>query len=105
MGVTFALAMLLILAGLYALVGGAAAVASYSPAKFGHLLVILGEFGGSVFLGALGGAAMAHDVWDGNPRRWPALPVSSALSEWAPGIRDTYPPTLNTRPGTKLQHS
>jgi hypothetical protein len=59
MGAAFALTVLLILASVYALFGGAAAVASYSLAKFGHLLVMIGEFGGSVFLGALGGAAMA----------------------------------------------
>ena len=32
---------------------------TYSLTQFGHLLIILAEFGGSVFLGALGGAVIA----------------------------------------------
>ena len=59
MGVAFALMVFLILTGLAAVFGGAAAIAAYSLAQLGHLLVSLGQFGGSVFLGALGGAAMA----------------------------------------------
>jgi hypothetical protein len=59
MGAAFALTVLLLLAGVYALFGGIAALGSYSLEKFGHLIVILGEIGGSVFFGALGGAAMA----------------------------------------------
>ena len=58
-GLAFALTSLVFLMAIYALFGGAAAIAAYSLAQFGHLLVILGEFGGSVFLGALGGAAIA----------------------------------------------
>jgi hypothetical protein len=59
MGVAFGLMVLLILMGVVSLFGGAAAMSSFSLAQFGHLLITLGEFAGSVFLGALGGAAMA----------------------------------------------
>lgn len=58
-GLTFALTALLFLMGFYALFGGWDALAAYSLTQFGHLLIMLGEIGGSVFLGALGGAAIA----------------------------------------------
>jgi hypothetical protein len=59
MSAAFAVMVFLFLTGVVALFGGAAAIAAYSLAQLGHLLVNLGQFGGSVFLGALGGAAMA----------------------------------------------
>jgi hypothetical protein len=55
----FALTALLFLTGIYALFGGSAALAAYSFTHFGHLLIILAEIGGSVFLVALSGAAIA----------------------------------------------
>ena len=58
-GLAFALTALLFLTGFYALFGGWDALAAYSLTQFGHLLIILAEFGGSVFLGALGGAVIA----------------------------------------------
>jgi hypothetical protein len=58
-GLAFALTALLFLTGIYALFGGWDALAAYSLTQFGHLLIILAEFGGSVFLGALGGAVIA----------------------------------------------
>jgi hypothetical protein len=47
---------LLFLTGIYALFGGWDALAAYTLTQFAHLLIILAEIGGSVFLGALGGA-------------------------------------------------
>ena len=58
-GLAFALTALLFLTGFYALFGGWDALAAYSLTQFGHLLILLAEIGGSVFLGALGGAAIA----------------------------------------------
>ena len=58
-GLAFALTALLFLTGLSALFGGWDALAAYSLTQFGHLLILLAELGGSVFLGALGGAAIA----------------------------------------------
>jgi len=47
------------LTGIIALFGGSAALAAYSLTQFAHLLISLAEIGGSVFLGALGGAVIA----------------------------------------------
>jgi hypothetical protein len=58
-GLAFALTALLFLTGIYALFGGRDALAAYSLTRFGHLLISLAEIGGSVFLGALGGAVIA----------------------------------------------
>jgi hypothetical protein len=58
-GLAFALTALLFLTGIIALFGGSAALAAYSLTKFAHLLISVAEIGGSVFLGALGGAVIA----------------------------------------------